>query len=318
MLKAWLRAKATEYALYDANTAKRFNHQRLDELFKNPLEADKGAKYAKYLTLNLSTLCPYVSGPNSVKVATPLAELEPQNIKVDRAYVISCTNSRRSDLAAAARVFKEAAAKNNNIIPKIPDHVNFYIAAASLPEQKAAEEQGDWQALLDAGAQALPAACGPCIGLGVGLLEPGEVGISASNRNFKGRMGSRSAQAYLASPEVVAASALAGKISGPGWYKKPADWVGVEKSEGEPFAKKSVDEALEAIIGRLDSIIDASAAPSSAESGVGEGKEDTLTELYPGFPENIEGEIVFCDADNLNTDGIYPVITPIIYLGIKS
>src|SRR5215470_12919043 len=65
MLKAWLRAKATEYALYDANTAKRFNHQRLDQLFKNPLEADKGAKYAKYLTLNLSTLCPYVSGPNS-------------------------------------------------------------------------------------------------------------------------------------------------------------------------------------------------------------------------------------------------------------
>ena len=185
MLKAWLRAKATEYALYDANAAKRFNHQRLDELFKNPLEADKGAKYAKYLTLNLSTLCPYVSGPNSVKVATPLAELEPQNIKVDRAYVISCTNSRRSDLAAAARVFKEAAAKNNNIIPKIPDHVNFYIAAASLPEQKAAEEQGDWQALLDAGAQALPAACGVCIGLGVGLLEPGDVGISSSNRNFK-------------------------------------------------------------------------------------------------------------------------------------
>ena len=317
MLKAWLRAKATEYALYDANAAKRFNHQRLDELFKSPLEADKGAKYAKHLALNLSTLCPYVSGPNSVKVATPLAELEPQNIKVDRAYVISCTNSRRSDFAAAARVFKEAAAKNNNIIPKIPDHVNFYIAAASLPEQKAAEEQGDWQALLDAGAQALPAACGACIGLGVGLLEPGEVGISASNRNFKGRMGSREAQAYLASPEVVAASALAGKISGPGWYKKPADWVGVEKSEGEPFAKKSVDEALEAIIERLDSIVDASSAPSSAESGAGEGKEDTLTELYPGFPEKIEGEIVFCDADNLNTDGIYPVITPVIYLGIK-
>ncbi|KAI9768509.1 MAG: mitochondrial Homoaconitase [Geoglossum umbratile] len=306
MLKAWLRAKATEYALYDSNTAKRFNHQRLDELFKNPLEADKGAKYAKYLTLNLSTLCPYVSGPNSVKVATPLAELESQNIKVDRAYVISCTNSRRSDLAAAARVFKEAAKKNNNIIPKIPDHVNFYIAAASLPEQKAAEEQGDWQALLDAGAQDLPAACGACIGLGVGLLEPGEIGISASNRNFKARMGSREAQAYLASPEVVAASALAGKISGPGWYKKPADWVGVEKSEGEPFAKKSVDEALEAIIGRLDSIIHASSAPSLAESGAGEGNEDTLTKLYPGFPEKIKGEIVFCDADNLNTDGIYP------------
>ena len=80
--------------------------------------------------------------------------------------------------------------------------------AASAPEQEAAESAGDWQAMLDAGAQPLPAGCGPCIGLGTGLLEPGEVGISASNRNFKGRMGSRDAQAYLASPEVVAASAL--------------------------------------------------------------------------------------------------------------
>ena len=164
-LKAWLRVKATEYALYDSSTAKRFNHQRLDELFENPLEADRGAKYAKYLTLNLSTLCPYVSGLDSVKVATQLAELEPQNIKVDRAYIISCTNSRRSDFAAVARVFKEATIKNNHVIPKISEHVNLYIAAASRPEQKAAEEQGNWQVLLDAGAQALPSACGPCIGL---------------------------------------------------------------------------------------------------------------------------------------------------------
>ena len=318
MLKAWLRAKATEYALYDTNTAKRFNHQRLDELFETPLEADEGARYVKHLTLNLSTLCPYIAGPNSVKIATPLAELEPQNIKVDKAYVISCTNSRRSDLAAAARVFKEAALKNNNIVPRIPDHVNFYIAAASLPEQKAAEEQGDWQALLDAGAQALPAACGACIGLGKGLLEPGEVGVSASSRNFVGRMGSREAQAYLASPEVVAASALAGKISGPGWYRRPKDWAGVEGSEGEPFAEKSAGEALEAMIGKLDSIIDASSAPSSAESEGGEGGEDALAELCPGFPEKIGGEIVFCDADNLNTDGIYPVTTPVACLATES
>ena len=67
--------------------------------------------------------------------------------------------------------------------------------------------------LVEAGARTLPAGCGPCIGLGTGLLEPGEVGISATNRNFKGRMGSRDAKAYLASPEVVAASAVAGYIA---------------------------------------------------------------------------------------------------------
>ena len=74
------------------------------------------------------------------------------------------------------------------------------------------------QALIDAGGKVLPPGCGPCIGLGTGLLEPGEVGISATNRNFKGRMGSREAQCYLASPAVVAASALAGKITGPDPY----------------------------------------------------------------------------------------------------
>merc|ERR1711981_1560733 len=143
ILQAWLRSKATEYAIYEtgqlspSNTASRFNHQRLDELFENPVSADKGATYAKYLTLNLSSLSPYVAGPNSVKVATPLAELQAQDIPVNRAYLVSCTNSRRSDIAAAARVFKDAAKLNGGRVPKIPEHVNFYIAAGSLPEQQA-------------------------------------------------------------------------------------------------------------------------------------------------------------------------------------
>ena len=80
--------------------------------------------------------------------------------------------------------------------------------------QKDAEQSGAWQTILDAGAKPLPAGCGPCIGLGTGLLKDGEVGISATNRNFKGRMGSKDALAYLASPEVVAASAVL-KIGGP-------------------------------------------------------------------------------------------------------
>jgi homoaconitate hydratase len=317
ILQGWLRAKATEYALYQSGqldpgtTTTRFNHQRLDELFENPISADKGAKYAKQLTLDLSTLSPYVSGPNSVKVATPLEELAAQDIKVNKAYLVSCTNSRRSDLAAAAKVFKDAAKANNGIIPKIPDHVNFYIAAASLPEQQAAEEQGDWQALLDAGAKPLPSGCGPCIGLGTGLLEPGEVGISASNRNFKGRMGSTDAKAYLSSPEVVAASALAGKIAGPGWYEKPADWAGVVRSEGEEVEERSIDDTLESIIGKLDSIIEAGQqagldSDSPTKLDASSESSDRLTEVLPGFPEKVAGEIVLCDADNINTDGIYP------------
>ena len=203
VLKGWLRSKATMAALDGSGegTSERFSHPRLDELFDKRIEADKGAQFAKYLHLDLSTLSPYVSGPNSVKVATPLVELEAQSMKINKAYLVSCTNSRASDLAAAAKVLKDATDKNEGVIPKIADGVEFYIAAASIPEQRIAEEQGDWQVLIDAGAQTLPAGCGPCIGLGTGLLEPGEVGISATNRNFKGRMGSPQAKAYLASPE---------------------------------------------------------------------------------------------------------------------
>src|SRR5690606_745898 len=97
-------------------------------------------------------------------------------------------NSRASDIASAANVFRRAGPG-----AKIAEGVKFYIAPASTQELAIAERQGDWQVLLDAGAIPLPAGCGPCIGLGTGLLEPGEVGISATNRNFKGRMGSTDA-----------------------------------------------------------------------------------------------------------------------------
>ena len=107
------------------------------------LSAYKGATYAKQLYLDLSTLSPYVSGPNSVKVATPVNHLSAQDIKVDKAYIVSCTNSRASDLAAAAKVFKDAAGENNGKTPKVAKGMNFYIAAASMPEQLAAEEAGD-------------------------------------------------------------------------------------------------------------------------------------------------------------------------------
>lgn len=273
--------------------------------------ADKGAKYAKSLYLNLSTLSPYVSGPNSVKVATPLHILEPQNIKLDKAYLVSCTNSRASDFAAAAKVFKEASATGTPA--RIAPGLQFYIAAASLPEQEAAEEAGDWQVLLAAGAKRLPPGCGPCIGIGRGLLESGQVGISASNRNFKGRMGSPDAKAYLASPEVVAASALKGSIAGPGWYEKP---IGVEKvvlGEGNGVPEQdramSIEEALDRIISQADSIIEGAEQSISGEPAKPKQEtdgEESLTAVLPGFPEKLEGEIVFCDADNINTDGIYP------------
>lgn len=240
----------------------RLNEARIAELQdKLPqLRADEDAFYARELTLDLSTVQPHVSGPNTVKVMASVGELSQKNIQIQKAYLVSCVNSRVEDLAEAAAV---VAGK------KVARGVEFYIAAASSEVQAESERRGDWQKLMDAGAIPLPPGCGPCIGLGKGLLEDGEVGISATNRNFKGRMGSPNAQAYLASPAVVAASAISGKIDFPG------DWEnGATRGDIRVNTKKS--------------------------GGSGEIR------ILPGFPETLEGELIFCHQDNMNTDGIFP------------
>ena len=238
----------------------RLNQAALEKLRSESLKADDNAFYSKHLELNLATVSPHVSGPNHVKTATPVVEMRERKLKINKAYLVSCVNSREEDLRAAARVLKGK---------KVAEGVDFYIAAASSEVQAASEKNGDWQALVDSGAKVLPPGCGPCIGLGTGLLEDGEVGISATNRNFKGRMGSRNAEAYLGSPEVVAASVAAGYIEMP--YPEEA-----RKVEGS---------------------ITVNTSKKTAGSKV---------RVLDGFPGTISGEIVFCHQDNLNTDGIFP------------
>jgi len=151
---------------------------------------------------------------------------------------------------------------------KVAAGVKFYLGAASQWVQEEAEKRGIWKTLMDAGASPLPPGCGPCIGLGIGLLEAGEVGISATNRNFKGRMGSRDAKCYLASPEVVAASAVAGYICGPQEFRA-----------GSPRRQFS-------------------------EMTVASGNAEKV-EILPGFPQRVKGRLVFMPQDNVNTDAIY-------------
>jgi homoaconitate hydratase len=238
----------------------RINKKRIEELEKNPLSSDSDAFYAKELVLDLSSVEPSVSGPNSVKIMNTVAELQKKNVRINKAYLVSCVNSRQDDIAEAAKVLKGK---------RIAADVKFYIAAASSEVQKESEIAGDWQTLIEAGAIPLPPGCGPCIGLGTGLLEDGEIGISATNRNFKGRMGSPNAQAYLASPAVVAASAAAGYITSPSKIISTSISGSIKINSRKADAVKNVN------------VID-------------------------GFPEVIEGNLIFCHQDNLNTDGIYP------------
>jgi homoaconitate hydratase len=240
----------------------RLNYDRLEQLRNElpELQADENAYYAREIVIDLSTVEPHVSGPDTVKVMHSLSKIRQEKVKIDKAYLVSCVNSRLEDIAQAAEIVNGK---------QIASHVKFYIAAASSEVQKEAEEKGYWQKLLDAGAIPLPPGCGPCIGLGEGLLEAGEVGISATNRNFKGRMGSKEAKAYLASPAVVAASAISGYIDYPGEWRDQNPTAEIREISRPAEERKKVD-------------------------------------ILKGFPETMTGEIVFCPADNLNTDGIYP------------
>lgn len=238
----------------------RINETRIENLKKNTIKADDDAFYAKSLQLDLSTIQPFVSGPNTVKVVTSVQELRRNPVKINKAYLVSCVNSRVDDITEAANVVKGH---------KIADGVKFYIAAASSEVQAESEKRGDWQALVEAGAIPLPPGCGPCIGLGTGLLEDGEVGISATNRNFKGRMGSSKAQAYLASPAVVASSAISGHIDFAQNYPQNSVAAKITLNEKKDFKAPKVN-------------------------------------IIKGFPKKFEGELIFCYQDNLNTDGIYP------------
>ncbi len=261
-----LKGFLLDRARYFEKRAKRIAYTEADvERWWNEREtfaADKDAHYAKVVTLDLASVSPHVSGPNSVKEMAPAAKLEQEKIKVNRAYLMSCVNARLSDFEAAAGVFN-----SNGSARKVADGVSFYVAAASSDVEAQAKSLGYWNTLIHAGAIALPAGCGACIGLGMGTLEPGEVGISATNRNFEGRMGDRTALCYLASPVVVAESACRGYIAAP--------------------TGSATD---------VRGTIDVRPAPQ---------RDASAQAILAGFPERITGRALYLPLDNLNTDGIY-------------
>ncbi|MFO7841068.1 MAG: homoaconitase [Fidelibacterota bacterium] len=236
----------------------RINDTSLKQLRENKLRADEDAHYAKVIELDTTNITPVVSGPHGVKKMYPAAEINKKQIPVNKAYLLSCVNGRYEDFIAAATVLRGKT---------VADGVEFYIGPASAEIRKKLIKEGTWQTLLDAGAIELPPGCGPCIGLGKGLLEAGEVAISATNRNFKGRMGSKESEAYLGSPATVALSALNGYISA-----------------GET--------------GKFAPLYQMRENPKPERKG--------MAELIPGFPSSLTGRLIFCPQDNLNTDGIYP------------
>jgi 3-isopropylmalate/(R)-2-methylmalate dehydratase large subunit len=169
-----------------------------------PVWPDADASYKERRGIDLGALEPLLALPDAVvNQSAPVSEVA--GTRIDQAFIGSCANGTLEDLEIAARVVKGK---------KVAPGTRFIVTPATQAILRAALKAGYVETLLEAGAVVTAATCGACFGGHMGVLGPGEVCITASTRNFKGRMGDPSAKIYMASPATVAASAIAGKIAG--------------------------------------------------------------------------------------------------------
>ena len=172
-----------------------------------PAYPDDDAQYDQTITIDLSALEPQVVLPGKVAWnAKGAREVASDNIKVDQAFIGSCANGRLSDFAIAAEILDGR---------QIAPHTRMIVTPGSQDILKQAIKAGYVETLMDAGAVVTNSTCGACFGGHMGVLGDGEVCITASTRNFQGRMGSPNASVFMGSPATVAASAVTGVITDP-------------------------------------------------------------------------------------------------------
>lgn len=169
-----------------------------------PIVSDQGAAYERELVLDAAALGPQVALPSSLEQIRPVEEVV--GTKVDQGFVGSCTNGRIEDYRVAARILRGK---------KIGRNVRLIITPASQEVYRQCLREGLLETFIESNAIVTNPGCGSCIGIHLGVLGPGDVCISSSNRNFIGRMGSVEAKIFLASPATVAASMLRGEITDP-------------------------------------------------------------------------------------------------------
>lgn len=180
-------------------------HKRNPAAEFEPQFADADAKYAAKRTVDLGSMQPLVAYPDTiVRNSRPVREAA--GIRVDQAFIGSCANGTLDDFEMAARILKGRKVAKGTRLIVTPGSQAVFLEAVRL---------GYVETLMAAGAVVTASSCGACLGLSNGVLAPGEVCITASTRNYKGRMGSPEASIYLASPATVAATAVRGTITDP-------------------------------------------------------------------------------------------------------
>jgi len=188
----------------DDITKKYLNSIGVNESVYSEINPDSDASYLETLHYNMDEIVPLVACPHTVDNVKPADGLS--DIEIDQCLIGTCTNGRLSDLKVAASILKGK---------KVHKDVRLLIIPASKQIYQDAMEQGYIQILVEAGGVVLPPGCGPCLGAHQGVLSPSERCLSTANRNFKGRMGSKEAEIYLASPATVAATAIQKTITDP-------------------------------------------------------------------------------------------------------
>jgi 3-isopropylmalate/(R)-2-methylmalate dehydratase large subunit len=166
--------------------------------------ADADASYAQIVEVDVSRLEPQIACPHTVDNVRPVTSVAGR--QVDQVVIGSCTNGRLDDLAVAAGILKGK---------KVAAGTRMLVFPASGRIYRQALAAGYVADLVEAGAVVMNAGCGPCLGVHEGALGDGEVALSTTNRNFKGRMGNPASEVYLCSPAVAAASAATGVITDP-------------------------------------------------------------------------------------------------------
>lgn len=187
-------------------------HNEIRDAFE-PADPDPDARYDEVREVDLGAVSPMVGLPGGViHNCRPVADVS--GVQVDQCFIGSCANGQLDDIATAARILGGR---------RVADGVRLIVTPASQQVYLAACTRGYVATLVEAGAVVTNSTCGACFGYHMGVIGPGEVCLSASTRNFKGRMGSPEADVYLASSATVAASAVAGRICDPREILEAAD-----------------------------------------------------------------------------------------------
>jgi 3-isopropylmalate/(R)-2-methylmalate dehydratase large subunit len=190
---------------FDSVTSSWLNDWWGDSVNPEVYRHDPNASFQRTLVIDVGTLEPFVAGPHSVNNIRPVSLIERTPLTV--AHLGSCVGSSIEDLRSAATVLRNRRVE-----------VPLIVTPATRRTVERAIEEGIAKVLVEAGATIQAPGCGPCAGVHMGVLGPGDRAITSFTRNYKGRMGSSEAEIYLGSPATVAASALAGEIADPRNY----------------------------------------------------------------------------------------------------